>query len=373
MVALAWLASRVLVWVFVMVGHIRLQTMPPPSEDMGAWVGVSSYWLNPWTTFDSRHFIGIAQHGYTQPLHAAFFPLYSLILRMIGGAGADANTLALIGIVVSNIAFLGALWLLFCLTRDEWGEAVAKRAVWIEAFFPAAAFSAAVYTESLFLLLSIGFFYASRRKQWWLSAPLGFLAGLTRNSGPILCVALLLDRPKEPLSFAEKRSRVLCAICPLLGLIVVQLYLHQTMGSSSLSVQKIFGRELTFPLFPILLDLQALLTKPDTWLDFVTFPVVMSCIISLTLMWMYRRRFSPGKLFFVGSILIMSLTLAWQGTPHTLSTIRYLFGAFPAIQLFALASSEKLPSKRATMYLATAGIALFFVQSYLFGLKDFLG
>ncbi len=373
MVALAWLSSRILVWAFVMVGHLRLQTMPPPSEKDGSWVGVPSYWLNPWTSFDSRHFIGIAQTGYTEPIRAAFFPLYPLVLRLFGGSGADANTLAFIGIIVSNLAFAGALWLLFCLTRDEWGETVARRAVWIEAFFPCAAFSAAVYTESLFLLLSLGFFYAARRKQWWLSAPLGFLSGLTRNSGPILCLALLLDRPKEPLSFAEKRSRALCAIAPLLGLILVQLYLRTQLSDSSLSIQRIFGRTLTFPLLPILLDLKSLVTKPDTWRDFVTFPVVASCILTVALMWVYRLRFSSGKLLFIGAILLVSFTLAWQGTPHTLSSLRYLFGAFPAAQLFALASVEKLPSRRAVMYLATAGFALFFVHSYLFGIKDFLG
>lgn len=373
MVALAWLSSRIFLWVFVMVGHLRLQTMPPPSEKDGAWIGVSSFYLNPWTTFDSRHYIGIAQSGYTQPIRAAFFPLYPLVMRLFGGPGASENTLALIGIIVSNLCFAGALWLLFLLTRDEWGEAVARRAVWIEAFFPAAAFSAAVYTESLFLLLSIGFFYAARRKQWVLCAPLGLLAGLARNSGPILCLALLLDRPKEPLSFAEKRNRALCAIAPLLGLIAVQQYLISQLGTSSLSIQKIFGRAPTFPLLPLALDIKNLATKPDTWLDFVTFPLVAATILIFALMWMYRKRFSPGKLLFVGAVMFLSLMLGWWGEPHTISTLRYLFGAFPAVQLFALASVEKLPSRRAVLYLATAGFALFFVHSYLFGIKDFLG
>lgn len=373
MVALVWLASRVLVWAFVMVGHFRLQTMPPPSEKEGAWIGVSSFWLNPWTTFDSRHYISIAQDGYADPLRAAFFPLYPLVLRILGGPGASENTLALIGVIVSNVAFLGALWLLFCLTRDEWGEAVARRAVWIEAFFPSVAFTAAVYTESLFLLLSIGFFYAARRKQWWLSGLLGFLCGLTRNSGPILCLALLFDRPKEALSSAEKRSRAFCAVCPLLALILVQLYLKHQLGGSSLSVQKEFGRSLTFPLLPIWLDLKNLVLKPETWSDFVTFPMVASCLLTLVLIWMYRGRFSTGKLLFIGALLLINLTMSWRSEPHTQSTLRYLLGAFPAAQLYALASLDKMPSRRAALYLATAGFALFFVHSYLFGLKDFLG
>ncbi len=357
-----------------MVGHLKLQTMPPPSEKDGAWIGVSSFWLNPWTTFDSRHYIEIAQHGYT-PLRSVFFPLYPMVLRALGGADATQNILALVGVLVSNIAFAGALWLLFLLTRDEWGERVARRAVWIEAFFPAVAFSAAVYTESLFLFLSIGFFWFARQKKWWASGAFGLLAGLTRNSGPILFLALLLDRPKEPLSPLEKKHRALCALMPLLSLIAFQVVMRLQFGSaaSPMVVQKIYRRVPTFPLLPIFHDARNLIFKPDTWLDFVTFPQLVGCIGTFVLLWIYRRRFSPGKLLFIGAVLLVSVTLAWQGEPETISTLRYLFGTFAVAQLLALASSEKLPSSRATLYLAAAGFALFFVQSYLFGLKDFLG
>lgn len=374
-VGLVWLSSRLLLWAFVMMGHLQreargLSRVPA----VGSWQGVSSWWLNPWTTFDSRHYIGIAQGGYT-PFRAAFFPFYPLVLRVLGGGSASQNTLALIGIVVSNLAFAGALWLLLRLTRDEWGENVARRAVWLEAFFPAAAFSAAVYTESLFLLLSLGFFWFARRKKWWASAVCGVLAGLTRNSGPILGLALLLDRPKEALSSGEKWRRAACALGPLVAFVAVQLFLRAHLGAagSSLGVQKEFGRTLTFPLFPILLDARNLLLRPDTWLAFATFPALLACTGSFALLWRYRRRFSPGKLVFVGAVLGLSLTLSWQGEPHTLSSIRYLFGAFPFVQLLALATTEGLRSRRALLYATTAGFLLFFAHSFLFGLKDFLG
>ena len=361
-------------WAFVLIGHFKAQTLPPPSQKEGAWAGVSSFYLNPWTTFDSRHYIDIAQAGYN-PLRSAFFPLYSLSMRLLGGPHATQNTLAFCGILISNAAFLGALWLLFLLTRDEWGEDVARRAVWIEAFFPAAAFSAAVYTESLFLFLSLGLFWTARQKKWAWSALFGLLAGLTRNSGPILFLALLFDRPKEPLRFEEKWRRCLCAITPLIGFVAVQLYLRHLFGSaaSSLAVQKVYRRTPSWPWKPLLHDLHNLLFRPGTWLDFVTFPQLLACLGTFTLLWMYRRRFSPGKLLFIGLVLLSSLILAWGGEPETISTLRYLFGAFPAAQLLALAWHEKLPSKRATLYLAGAAFALFFVHSYLFGLKDFLG
>ncbi len=359
---------------FVLVGYFKAQTLPPPSQKEGAWAGVSSPWLNPWTTFDSRHYIDIAQAGYN-PLRSAFFPLYPLLMRLLAGPHASQNTLALVGILVSNAAFLTALWLLYLLTRDEWGEDIARRAVWIEAFFPAAAFSAAVYTESLFLALSLGVFWFARQKKWWLCALFGLLTGLTRNSGPVLFLALLFDRPKAPLSKREQWRRATCALTPMIGFVGVQLYLRAQFGSaaSSLAVQKVFRRTPSWPWKPLLHDAHNLLVHPATWLDFVTFPQLLGCLGTFALLWMYRRRFSPGKLLFLGLVLVSSLVLAWGGEPETISTLRYLFGAFPAAQLLALASQEKLPSKRATLYGAAAAFALFFVHSYLFGLKDFLG
>ena len=104
-------------------------------------------------------------------------------MRALGGPHATQNTLALVGVLMSNAAFLGALWFLYKLTRDEWGEAVAGRAVWIEAFFPAAAFSAAVYTESLFLLVSLGCFWFARQKKWGLCAVFGTFGGADAQFG----------------------------------------------------------------------------------------------------------------------------------------------------------------------------------------------
>ena len=56
------------------------------------------------------------------------------------------------------------------------------------AFCPVSFFLSAVYTESLFLALSVGSIYAARRERWLLCGVLGFLAAISRNGG----VALIL-------------------------------------------------------------------------------------------------------------------------------------------------------------------------------------
>lgn len=374
-VALAWLLSRALLWAFVWLGHsAHAASGTRLTTKLGGWEGVSSPLLNPWTTFDSRHFLDIAQGGYT-PYRAAFFPLYPLLLRVLGGSGASQNTLALVGVVVSNCAFLLALGWLYALTRDEWGEGVARRALWLEAFFPAAAFGAAVYSESLFLALSLGLFWFARRKQWGLSALCGVLAGLTRNSGPLLCLALLLDRPKNPLSPRETRGRLGAALCPLGTFIAVQLAFFFGFGRvlASFASQSEFGRAKTFFALPLWLDARNLAINLSTWLDFITFPQLAACLGTFALIIAFWRRFSRGKLLFVGAIVLLNLSASWTTEPHTNSTLRFLFATFPAVQLLALAGALWFPSGRATLYLGTLWFTLFFLHSYLFGLRSFLG
>lgn len=371
-VALAWFWSRVLIGAFVSLGHFSSPAPTPATDD--TWPGVPSVWLNPWTTFDSRHYIGIAQSGYT-PQRAAFFPLYPTLMRVLSGGSTNENTLAFVGVLVSNACFFGALWLLYLLTRQEWGESVARRAVWLEAFFPVAAFSAAVYTESLFLLLSTGAFFFTRNQKWRAGALCGFVAGLTRNSGPVLFLALLLDRPEEPLSRSGKWKQLAVSLCPLIAFIAVQAFLRTQpgAGAGSLAAQREFGRVASFPLVPLLLDARALFSPLDVRLRFEILLQLGATVGTFALLAKYRRRFSPGKSLFLALILAASLTLGWTGLPHTISTSRYLFGTFPFVQLLALWSIESVSSRRATLYLALMGAALFALHCFFFGSKNFLG
>ncbi len=365
-----WLLSRLALFFLVTQGAARLFV---PSPKLHRWEGVPSPALSPWTLFDSQYFLDIAQAGYN-PLRSAFFPLYPLLMRVFAGPGASQNTLALVGIVLSNAAFLGALWLLYLLTRDEWGEIVAERAVWLQAFFPAAAFSAAVYSESLFLVLSLGLFWFARQKKWGLCALSGALAGFTRNSGPVLFLALLLDRPKEPLTPSEKWARARCALCPLAGFVAFRVaLLIGGNGEGLLVSQRHFGRGLSFPLVPIALDALRLWREPLFLFDFANWPPMVACVLTFALIWHFRREFSAGKLLFLGAVLLLDLTFAWHTEPHIRSTLRFLLATFPFVQLLALWSGRALTSPRAATYARLAYAVMFLLESFQFGQRRFLG
>ena len=77
-------------------------------------------------------------------------------------------------------------------------EDAARRTVVLIAFFPAAVFFSAAYTESLFLALSVGVLLAARRERWALAGALGALAAATRSMGVLLIVPALLMYLSQP-------------------------------------------------------------------------------------------------------------------------------------------------------------------------------
>jgi Mannosyltransferase (PIG-V) len=156
--------------------------------------------VSPTARWDTSWYLAIAHDGYSQAPRRVFLPLYPLLMRL---AGAVFGSPLIGGLVISWVAFLVALYLMHRLTALELGDEVAGRAVTLLAFFPMALFFSAVYTESLFLVLSLACIYAARRGSWTLAATCGFLATMTRQTGVLLVVplaVLLLYGPRSDAS-----------------------------------------------------------------------------------------------------------------------------------------------------------------------------
>ncbi|MDP1849151.1 MAG: mannosyltransferase family protein [Solirubrobacteraceae bacterium] len=143
----------------------------------------------PLGRWDSVWFLAIAQDGYDDGARTAFFPLYPLLVRI---AGAPFGS-GLIGGALLSTALLGAaLVLLHRLVALDHDRAVARNAVLVTALFPMSFFFSAVYSESLFLSVSIGALYAARRERWAWAGLLGLLAATTRSAGVLLLVPLAM-------------------------------------------------------------------------------------------------------------------------------------------------------------------------------------
>lgn len=145
-----------------------------------------------WERFDALWFLRIADEGYrATDGSAAFFPLYPLLTRLVSAfLGGRPFAAALL---VSNAALLGALVLVYDLTRSELSDAAARSTVVLLCVFPTAFFWFAPYSESLFLLFAVAALWAARRGRWSLAAVAGFGAAFTRNVGFVIGLALLAE------------------------------------------------------------------------------------------------------------------------------------------------------------------------------------
>ena len=211
-------------------------TQPPPVAE-ALWRVAPAELPNLLARWDTFYYHSIAVTGYAwdpnvfRHENVVFFPLYPMLMRW-GGMLLGGHPL-IAGLVVSFAAFAGAIALVYQLAVLELGQDAARRAVLLLVTFPYAFFFSIVYTESLFLLLSVGAFYSMRRGRVALTAFIGVLIGLARPNGfwisvPLAILAWTGNTPdgNEP-SLNSRRALALLAACtPLVGVSFYSLYLH---------------------------------------------------------------------------------------------------------------------------------------------------
>jgi hypothetical protein len=107
--------------------------------------------------------------------------------------GAVLGNHLIAGLLISNLSFFFGLLFLYKLLEHEYDRTVARRAIFYVSIFPTAIFFSAVYTESLFFMLTVASFYYMREHKWWLAGIIGFFATLTRVEGILLTVPFLME------------------------------------------------------------------------------------------------------------------------------------------------------------------------------------
>jgi hypothetical protein len=238
------------------------ETLPlvPTPVDVPGWPAhpITPGWHNlvtAWERQDALWFLRIADGGYAvDDASAAFFPLYPMVVRAVSlPLGGHPLAAALL---VSNAAFLGALMALYVLTRNELSDQLARRTVLYAALFPTALFFLAPYSESLFLLLVVGSFWAARQARWEIAGVLGALAALTRNVGVLLVIPLAIEAINQARASGPKRSPargVLWSLAPAAGTFVYLLYWRLESGDwlAPLHRQANWQRELGNPLLTL--------------------------------------------------------------------------------------------------------------------------
>lgn len=145
---------------------------------------VSTFW-EQWRHWDTNFYVGIATQGYINRQTMAFFPLYPLLMRAV--ITITGNPI-IAGMLVSNVAELVMFVVLYRLVEEDFGKERAFYTVFFFALFPSAFFFSGVYTESLFLCLSVLCFYQLRHGRWFFAGLAACFAGLTRPDGVYLLI-----------------------------------------------------------------------------------------------------------------------------------------------------------------------------------------
>ena len=153
--------------------------------------------FSPLARWDAVWYLSIGLDGYgaSGGPDAAFFPLYPLLVWLVGtviGVGLSPASALVAAYLVSLGAFGGALYLFHRLVELELGRELALPALLALALFPAAFFLGAPYAESLFLLTSVGAFYAARTNHWAWAGIAAAGASATRSAGILLLIPLAI-------------------------------------------------------------------------------------------------------------------------------------------------------------------------------------
>jgi hypothetical protein len=341
---LAFGLSRAMIFLVGIIGDTYFPTDP------GHWVAdPDNTFLSLWAKWDSQWYVQIARLGYfiqaNQQSNVAFFPLYPLSMRVVARL-LDVNVI-FAGFLVSNACFLVALVFLYRLTALEFNDrASAQRTIFYTAFYPTAFFFSAVYTESLFLMLTVATMYFARTRRWLPAAACGMLAAATRNIGVVIWGLVMWEwlRVNGWRITAIHRSEswrnlwtgvrthwdqvLIIAIIPL-GLLLYMGFLDLSFDSplAFIEVQSAWNRENIGPIAVLMRDIPRLFDVEIKRWYFTHFFNTISTLFVLAMAPFIWRKLGEGYALYVLILILVPITSSLG------SVARYVLPMFPIFML----------------------------------------
>lgn len=226
-----------------------------------------------------------------------------------------------------------ALYYLYRLIVFDFKPKVARLAVYLVLLFPTAFFFGSVYTESVFLLLSILTFYFIRQKSFFLACLFACLASATRVTGVFLWIALIYEywqiNGKNLKNFLNPES--IWLLLPPLGFLSFVRFQFLNTGDPYffINFQNTFADRTTEKII-LLYQVFFRYSKMIVFMDhmdplFYTILLELICatLVLLILIFSFRKiRFSYWIFMFL-SYLLPTLTGSFSSMP------RYVLGMFP--------------------------------------------
>ncbi len=334
-----FVASRVVVFVVALV-----MAVIHPQLRVGRALG--SVW-------DGRWYLMIAQHGYPHQLvnegdgsRWAFFPALPGAIR--GLAELTRLSLADAAVVAAFIFGLTSALAIWLAVREVFGSRLADRAVLLYVFCPVAYVLSLAYTEGLFLTAAAACLFALSRRYWVSAALCACLAGLTRNTGIVLALVVVVTALPAAWRGRTVRPAVAAAVAPL-GFVSFMVYSWATVGTpvAFLTSERFWhGQHFVWFMTPVEGMVNALGHGPGE----VTFVADSMAGVALILgflgIWLLDRMNGQPRPTASGAAGVVTIPVSWwvytvaallvaYSAYFTNSIPRYTMAAFPLFVAFA--------------------------------------
>jgi Gpi18-like mannosyltransferase len=378
-----FLAVRVFLSVWAVV-TLTLNPLPAePDEMLRPYLGevpltegIAGLLLGPWQRFDTLRYLRIARQGYAAVEDSVFPPLYPLAMRGLGAFLAHgllprvdhSQTIAasylLAGLILSNLACLGSLILLYVIAKTVADGVSATRVLVYTVLFPTGFFLFGAYTEPVFLLLVLGSIWAARRGRPWIAGALGGLASLTRLVGWVLVV---------PLSYEYLRRRdfdlhrlnwaAIASLLPPWGLVC---FLGWRWWAGLPSISQVFADywlyRTRWPGADLVTTVQSIVAGQATFV--LVFNLVCAGLLIAASVMVWHRLPRIYGLYMISLLLVTLMTSVEQRPLNSLS--RYTLVFFPTFVLLGLLG-HRAWINRLILYPSLALLLYFSGQFFIWG------
>ncbi len=342
---LTFLAVRILITLLLLFASLAVEPNHPPApyepavvNDLQARGPLARLLVLPWYRWDTVHYLEIATEGYAANLQNTVWPpLYPALIALLSLA---IQPPMLAGLLVANLAAIGALYFLYLLVANVWGETRARRVVLWTVLFPTGFFLLAGYTESLFLLFGAAALYYARNQRWWLAGGMAMLAALTRLPGALLAAPLLWEAWRayraDPPPARWKRlltAGAAAALAPL-SLAVFALWVHFGLGADWpwATLERYWHLRFAMPWEGILGTLEMMAREPVGLVAMSKFFDILLGVWALVLLVIGLRRLPFQYTLYALVLLVPSLTKILNNDT-LMSLSRYVLPIFPLFVL----------------------------------------
>lgn len=280
--------------------------------------------LSLWQRFDANWYLMIAERGYQPNGSTVYFPMYPFLLRLFSFLMEPMFA----ALLISNLALIGALGLLYQFALPILPEADVRRSILYLMLFPAAFFLTSPYTESLFLFFILASLLTARRGQWGWSVFWGMLASLTRLQGILLVVPLAYLAWQDASLSTVRAKLIRFALLGLLPLATLS-FLAVTNLSLLSTYEGTLNARFVFPWTNILAAVSLLLSGNGSIIDAINLVVTLGLVI---LMIPIGRKLPLEYLLYSLPMLVAPL-LRMTTTQPLVSMVRYALAIFPVFMV----------------------------------------